>query len=161
MTKPMCYHQDKRVVWTDVNTTAEKLAVRQLRHQCVDCGRLLANALPFSLATPATPNVDMELLQRWAAFDKEQWGRHRQENQLLSERRKQEQKLAHDQYLQSDAWRDKRAAVMDRANGLCEGCRQRPATQVHHLTYAHHGNELLWELVAVCRGCHEHAHNLR
>ena len=47
---------------------------------------------------------------------------------------------------------------MERAQGLCEGCRRRPATEVHHLTYEHVGDELLWELKAVCDHCHRRCH---
>jgi 5-methylcytosine-specific restriction endonuclease McrA len=59
------------------------------------------------------------------------------------------------QYLQTPEWRARRQAVLERARGLCEGCRQRPAGKVRHLTYAHAGYELLWELVAVCESCNE------
>jgi hypothetical protein len=61
-------------------------------------------------------------------------------------------------YLQSDDWKVKRRKVYDRCRGLCEGCRDRPVTQVHHLTYVHVGDELLYELVGLCDDCHEKAH---
>jgi 5-methylcytosine-specific restriction endonuclease McrA len=62
------------------------------------------------------------------------------------------------QYLQSEAWRRRRELVLRRALGICEGCGQASATEVHHLTYDHVGNEFLWELVAICRDCHERYH---
>lgn len=62
-------------------------------------------------------------------------------------------------YLNSDAWRAKRRKVLDRCGGLCEGCRNAPVNQVHHLTYAHVGDELLYELVGLCVDCHERAHH--
>jgi 5-methylcytosine-specific restriction endonuclease McrA len=61
-------------------------------------------------------------------------------------------------YLRSDHWLDIRRRVLQRAQGLCEGCLRRRATQVHHLTYAHAGAEFLWELVAVCEQCHARVH---
>jgi hypothetical protein len=61
-------------------------------------------------------------------------------------------------YLKSDAWKLKRRKVRDRCGGVCEGCRDHPVTQVHHLTYEHVGNELLYELVGLCDACHERAH---
>jgi 5-methylcytosine-specific restriction endonuclease McrA len=64
----------------------------------------------------------------------------------------------HAKYLQTDAWKAKRAKVLERAKGICEGCLERPATQVHHVTYEHWKDELLFELVAVCRSCHLKAH---
>jgi hypothetical protein len=66
----------------------------------------------------------------------------------------------YEEYLQSDAWHERRRRVLARARGICEGCRQAPATQVHHLTYKHVCNEFLWELVAICRGCHERYHEV-
>lgn len=61
----------------------------------------------------------------------------------------------YDCYLESPEWKRRRDLVMERAGGRCEGCRENSATQVHHLTYENVGHELLWELVAVCRGCHK------
>jgi len=61
-------------------------------------------------------------------------------------------------YLKSQQWADKRDRVLRRANYHCEGCAQRPATDVHHLTYEHVTQEFLFELVALCRECHERAH---
>lgn len=44
---------------------------------------------------------------------------------------------AHNAYLASPEWRDRRQRVMDRAQGQCEGCRLAQATEVHHLSYDH------------------------
>lgn len=62
------------------------------------------------------------------------------------------------EYLQSQEWWDRRNKVMERACGLCEGCRQREPVEVHHLTYEHVTQEFLWELVALCAPCHERIH---
>jgi len=64
----------------------------------------------------------------------------------------------YNEYLKSKAWGLKRAAVLARAKGLCEECRERPAIQAHHLTYRHWGYERLDELVAVCLECHAEFH---
>lgn len=61
-------------------------------------------------------------------------------------------------YLESREWKMRRALVLERCSGLCEGCRKQNADQVHHLTYAHMGNELLFELAAVCEECHRKLH---
>jgi 5-methylcytosine-specific restriction endonuclease McrA len=52
-----------------------------------------------------------------------------------------------------------RNRVIKRDGGLCRGCSEAPATQVHHLTYEHIGNEFDWELVAICRRCHQRYHD--
>ena len=69
---------------------------------------------------------------------------------------------AYELYLRSDAWQAKRAAVLERAGRSCERCPAGSglfpvALDVHHLTYAHLGDELLDELEALCRPCHERA----
>ena len=61
-------------------------------------------------------------------------------------------------HLTTVEWMERRRLVLIRARGLCEGCRHRKATTVHHLTYEHVGAEFLFELVAVCRSCHNRLH---
>lgn len=58
-------------------------------------------------------------------------------------------------YLESSVWKEKRRAVLLRAQGVCEGCRNAMATEVHHLTYERVGREPLFDLVAVCKPCHD------
>jgi 5-methylcytosine-specific restriction endonuclease McrA len=60
-------------------------------------------------------------------------------------------------YLQSESWRDKRAAVLQRAKGCCERCGW-AADEVHHKTYVNVPNEPLSDLLALCRGCHKLEH---
>lgn len=64
----------------------------------------------------------------------------------------------YDKYLSSEAWHDRRALVLKRAHGVCEGCGLADATQVHHLTYDRVGREMLFDLVAMCNDCHEVVH---
>jgi len=66
-------------------------------------------------------------------------------------------------YLLSPEWAMLRSKVFQRVIardgvGVCEGCREQIATQVHHLTYEHVGHEFLWELVAICEDCHKRLH---
>lgn len=90
-------------------------------------------------------------------YQREYEERQRQEAQQKDEERREWFEW-YDHYLQSPEWREKSRAVIRRANGTCEGCGKRSATQAHHLTYAHVGDEFLWELRAVCTECHERAH---
>ena len=59
-------------------------------------------------------------------------------------------------YLASRAWRLKRKDVLARCNNICERCGDAPASQVHHLTYRHVGDEPIEELQGICRMCHEY-----
>jgi hypothetical protein len=64
----------------------------------------------------------------------------------------------YDAYLQTPEWKARRAKVLKRCGGICEGCRDAPATVAHHLTYDHVFDELLFELVGLCQPCHDKAH---
>lgn len=61
----------------------------------------------------------------------------------------------YDVYLFTPEWRAKRAAVLKRDNYECQACCIAKATEVHHITYRHVFGEPLFDLVAVCRPCHE------
>ena len=60
-------------------------------------------------------------------------------------------------YLQSDAWKTKRKAVLQAAGYRCRQCGA-PATEVHHETYKRIYNERMSDLTALCRHCHKAAH---
>ena len=60
-------------------------------------------------------------------------------------------------YLQSDAWKTKRKAVLQAAGFRCRRCGA-PATEVHHETYKRIYNERMSDLTALCSKCHEAAH---
>jgi len=70
-------------------------------------------------------------------------------------------------YLISPEWRRKRALVLKRAGGICEGCGDKGAIQVHHLKYPTDcwpgsadwiAKEKLFDLRAVCIACHDDVH---
>ncbi len=61
-------------------------------------------------------------------------------------------------YLQSDAWKTKRKAVLHAAGFRCRRCGV-PATEVHHETYKRIYNERLSDLTALCSDCHQAAHS--
>jgi hypothetical protein len=65
----------------------------------------------------------------------------------------------YNEHLKSEKWNQKRDKVFKRAKGTCEGCLENKATIVHHLTYANVGDELLFQLVALCDECHSKCHN--
>ena len=68
------------------------------------------------------------------------------------------------EYLDSEVWKQKRQAVMDRERGRCQLIRANgrcyePASQVHHIEYpSQWGGERLIDLRAVCDGCHQWIH---
>ena len=83
-------------------------------------------------------------------FDRMQHGEAKRAEEKFSWR--------YNRYLRSQAWYEKRKAVIRRAKNQCEmpDCRRRtPFLDVHHLTYENFEHEPLSDLVALCRQCHE------
>ena len=64
-------------------------------------------------------------------------------------------------YLKSPQWQRLRGQVWKRAVGVCERCGTAPIVDTHHKTYERSGNELLDDLLGVCRMCHETIHGIR
>ena len=64
----------------------------------------------------------------------------------------------YDAYLTTPEWKEKSRLVIERENHLCQGCRKAKATQAHHSTYQHAGEEFLFQLVALCWPCHKRFH---
>lgn len=88
-------------------------------------------------------------------------------NKRLSEERAAEwqaNKAQRDQeyhsYLNTTEWRRIREAVLIRDGYLCQGCLRARANDVHHRTYNHCRNELMFELVSLCRACHDRIHGI-
>lgn len=130
----------------------------QYRHQCSRCGEFVGSPIAHSKAPPDAPSADHELQQKLEAA-------HSEERERIIQRHVRQQKNRDSKfweeykiYLRSPEWKSKRDKVLKRAGSICEGCGERAATQIHHLTYKHVFSEFLFELVAVCDNCHERAH---
>lgn len=126
----------------------------QYVQQCLRCGQ---NTGAVKKDTIGIKILSLE------AFDEslwEAWNARRLKR--LEDLRGQENALwwqRYEEVLASPEWQERRRKVMERDHRLCQACRERPAVQVHHLTYKHLGQEPLFELVAVCTPCHERLHN--
>lgn len=124
------------------------------RHLCHGCNALFGNLRGRSSVPQfdSLPFIDKE---KYEEQRRAQWQSHYQEEQ--EEYRRSFNEL-YNSYLNSLEWGGRRALVLRRAQDVCEGCLRRPAVMVHHLTYAHVGDELLFELRAICATCHEKCH---
>ena len=67
----------------------------------------------------------------------------------------------YDEFLQSSYWKKVREIKLKKAGKKCEVCGSRKNLDVHHNSYAHHGEEHkhLEDLVVLCRECHTLFHN--
>jgi hypothetical protein len=161
-----CEHNE-----TDVRRLIASNGVVHFRRQCLRCGTATETVRKASLSPGkrvAVPEFDEQLRDRWdatkreraAELHEEQVAKEKEEWEEGRRREKEEWDEWYAEYLQSPEWAHRRRLAMQRAAGMCEGCGVRRATQVHHTTYEHAGNELLFELRAVCRTCHEVIHGI-
>jgi len=125
----------------------------QLVRQCTWCGTRVGNAL-------SQAGVRMDDVME---FDEDLNGEYQRDRTEAAEKvrstfSRDSWLASYGPYLASPEWRVKRQRVLQRAGGSCEGCGERPPTQVHHLSYEHVGKEFLFELVALCDPCHERIH---
>lgn len=124
-------------------------------YQCCSCGRATTSWIKrTSISAP----------DELPAWDADLQSRYDDQNRALvfDDRNKERdaRRRRYNEYLLSPKWRSIRSRVLQRSRGLCEGCREVEPTQVHHLTYDHLGDELLFELVALCDWCHNKAHSV-
>lgn len=96
-----------------------------------------------------------------AAFDdsigEAYWAQQRERRNAEWEAGRQARQDEYDAYLRSPAWRRKRERRLAMDRWQCQArldCCTATATEVHHLTYQHRGEEPLFELVSVCDPCH-------
>ena len=123
--------------------------------QCLACGRAVGSAMRMDLALAEAggplPAFDDDLSDFWYQTVISARLQRREQQQV-------ERRLEYEAYLCSPEWADRRRLVMERERGNCQGCQSRRAVDVHHRTYAHCTDEFLFELVALCRQCHERLH---
>lgn len=127
-------------------------------YQCQNCGRWEPRKKDAFGWSPPNQDYDESIVTKF----RERGQQRMQERQVAAEQQReserQEWRRRYELYLQSPQWESKRQAALKRDRWLCQGCLSRRATQVHHLTYDHLGNELLWELQSVCTECHKIIH---
>lgn len=130
------------------------------RFICTGCGVWMGMIARTNVIAPVEKHTaSFEQAQRDQQKLRETRQRAWMENWEKQRNLEREQRRAeYRKYLQSDQWRKKRAAVMQRANGICEGCQRARAVEVHHLHYKNVFNEPLWDLVASCEACHRSVH---
>ena len=69
-------------------------------------------------------------------------------------------KMPFKEYRKTPEWRARRNRVLLRAGYRCELCESRGLIDVHHKTYDQYGDELLSDLIALCRPCHQKFHDI-
>jgi hypothetical protein len=128
------------------------------REQCQECGEYLGKSIPKAKAPANMPAADPGLRDRYQRERDERRDAIDQKHIRLQREDGNAFRKRHKAYLASRTWKTKREKVLRRADGVCEGCLEARATQVHHLNYLRWGDELLFDLVALCSTCHGKCH---
>lgn len=140
-------------------TVARKIADGRMQAwlQCTRCGagiRSVKTSSPLDSLSPWSESLRAE----WSERGRQEMRRRDEERARAREAEGAEWWAAYDAYRQTARWRLLRGRVIERAKGRCEafmeGCTT-VATQAHHLTYDHWGDEPIFDLVAVCASCHD------
>lgn len=127
--------------------------------QCLDCGSPVGSMMGKVIAYQGNQGKIPEDFNEELLLEKKQTIQNLYETEKKEMKEREEaEKQNYYKYLATEKWYAKRQKVLSRANGICEGCAEKKATIVHHLTYEHIFHELLFELVALCRECHKQAH---
>jgi hypothetical protein len=102
------------------------------------------------------------------AKEKERSQAESEERKRQKEELKRQWGAAYDAYLQTTTCFHKRHLVLKRDGGICQGCGETQARQIHHLSYPNSGClpgsaewiacEKLFDLVSVCSSCHDDLH---
>lgn len=136
---------------TEVRERTIRGGSQQWVRQCLDCGQPVGN--PVKAVQDCTI-FDNELIEQY----RDERAQIRQ--QAVDEERAKRWSL-YKEYIDSDAWKLLRSRVLKRDGGQCQGCLDAPATEVHHTTYKNFGFEFAFELVSLCRPCHQRMHQYR
>jgi 5-methylcytosine-specific restriction endonuclease McrA len=156
-TDSKCQHTD-----TELRTKALNDGRPMAKLQCLNCGAPVGNA---KKKTPNLPCWNVELSECYQ--EARRFEREKIERKFIALEKRQSENLAaksidwqaeYKAYRRTPEWQQKRSLVIRRANGVCEGCLSATATVVHHTSYANMGDELLYQLKALCESCHNKAH---
>lgn len=71
-----------------------------------------------------------------------------------------EWKKRYSEYLSSSEWKGIRESVLRIDQYACTNCSTEQNLQVHHTTYNNVGQEMVFELVTLCRSCHIQIHKM-
>lgn len=125
----------------------------QVRKQCFKCFKLWPAAISQS-------GIDIDRLKDVIKYEDSEKTKERLDldNRLVEKKKalmRANRFIEMVAYYESKEWRVKANKVLQRDKHTCQACLSEKATQVHHLNYDHFKNEPLFDLVAVCKPCHD------
>jgi 5-methylcytosine-specific restriction endonuclease McrA len=134
---------------TEVRERTIRGGSKQYVRQCLDCGEPVGNPVK---QVAGVALFDEELKRRDTK-------RRADIREAARKAKSAEWWAFYEEYMASNEWRSLRRKVLTRDSGTCQGCLTESAAEVHHKTYENFGSEFAFELVSLCRKCHERFHD--
>jgi len=146
-----CSHEQ-----TEVRYKTFSNGTRHLCTQCMTCGKMPGGTVRWL----SQKGIDIHSFEEFDETISERWrAAQNQVRQLKLQKEKLERHLEYERYIRESAeWQAIRVKVMKRDGYLCQACLETGATEVHHKNYLHLFDEILFDLIAVCRACHQKIH---
>lgn len=150
-----CAHDDRSITRRVIRNGSV-----QYVEQCHQCGEVISSPIAHARVMARTAGCEpVRFDEQYMIACRRIYGEVAQESHDSIEQAKlNEFRAWYATYLASPEWAVRRHRVLARCKGVCEGCGEGPAREVHHLTYEHVGHEFLFELVGLCRQCHTRIH---
>ena len=175
--KAKAHHEEFACEHKYSNLTKRKIKGGSFQYimQCATCGYPASQAISKSKAIESNGGIEPDLFdnehyESYQEAKKDHWDELHSDYQdkksqlekifgIQDLKQDQEKFFAvYNKHLKTDKWKNTREKVLKRASYICEGCLDSKAVEVHHLSYANVGDELLFQLVALCESCHEKCH---
>jgi hypothetical protein len=147
-----CEHETIKIRYRETS-----IGTKMYKRQCIRCGEMVGNWIPHT--TIGSTNIDPIDDGLAANYRKTKFELEKAISDLILEHKNNDRNEWYKEYLSSPEWRAKRRLVFDRCNWVCEGCGRSSTEVAHHTTYKNVGNEFLFELVGLCRNCHDSYHD--
>lgn len=139
-----------------------QLIIKVVSSICKFCGHKNRGGLKSAKNKNNLPNAN-ELLAQYEEIEKESnnlfFEKRESYNNKLKEKRLEKRKEYYNECIKSAEWLNLRQLVLERDNYICQGCLKAKAQEVHHLTYENLENEFTFELISLCKLCHDRIHN--
>lgn len=129
----------------------------RVQRVCKDCLTLFGNAIKHDgVNINEIRTIDKVKYDNWRSGEDEKYNKRWDKiNEMHRLWQVAEHQRKHQEYLNTQTWKEKRKEILERDGYLCQACLKNRASEVHHLTYDHFGDEPFFDLISVCRECHE------
>ena len=131
--------------------------VKHFGEQCQLCGSFFSKK-KSEINEEVLPAFDETIKKQYYDNINRHWEQKREEHQNKLQQQRAIRRLEYESYIESEIWKKRRQVILERDRWICQGCLHRKAVDVHHLTYDRLGDELAFDLISLCRQCHDKAH---